>query len=106
MAGQQAVAAVAEHLLGGLPLVAVARAVGAVLAHMVLLADLLGQRIGVGHLGHAHVEGGVEHRDVGDARVGLAAELDDARLRVVVQRGERGDRRSWRARHRRRARNR
>ena len=84
-------AGLTQQLLGRLPLIAMAGAVGAVLADVQLLAHLGRQRVGVGRGRHAHVEGRVEHGDVRELGVGLAAVLDDAGLGIVVQRGERGD---------------
>ena len=63
---------------------------GAVLAHMVLVAHVLGQRVGVGNLGHGHVERGVEDGHVGQLRILLAAVFDCRGLAVIVQWGERG----------------
>ena len=90
MARKQAVAARTQDLLGHHPLIAVARAVGAVLAHVVLVANVLGQRVGVGNLGHGHVERGVEDRHVGQLRILLTAILNRCGLAVVVQRSKRG----------------
>ena len=90
MARKQTVAARTQDLLGHHPLIAVARAVGAVLAHVVLVAHVLGQRVGIGDLGHGHVERGVEDRHVGQLRILLTAILNRRDLAVVVQRGERG----------------
>ena len=90
MARKQAVAARAQDLLGHHPLVAVARTVCAVLAHVVLVAHVLGQRVGVGDLGHGHVERGVEDGHVGQLRILLAAIFDCRGLAVIVQRSERG----------------
>ena len=90
MARKQTVAARAQDLLGHHPLVAVARTVCAVLAHVVLVAHVLGQRVGIGDLGHGHVERGIEDGDVGQLRILLAAILDCCGLAVIVQRGERG----------------
>ena len=90
MARKQAVAARAQDLLGHHPLVAVARTVCAVLAHVVLVAHVLGQRVGVGDLGHGHVERGVEDGHVGQLRILLAAIFDCCGLAVIVQRSERG----------------
>ena len=89
MARKQAVAARTQDLLGHHPLIAVARAVGAVLAHVVLVANVLGQRVGVGNLGHGHVERGVEDRHVGQLRILLTAILNRCGLAVVVQRSKR-----------------
>ena len=89
MAREQAVAARAQDLLGHHPLIAVTRAVGTVLAHVVLVAHVLGQRVGVGDLGHGHVERGVEDGHVGQLRILLAAIFDCRGLAVIVQRGER-----------------
>ena len=63
---------------------------GTVLSHVVLVAHVLGQRVGVGDLGHGHVERGIEDGDVGQLRILLAAILDCCGLAVIVQRGERG----------------
>ena len=63
---------------------------GAVLAHVVLVAHVLGQRIGIGDLGHGHVERGIEDRHVGQLRILLTAILDCRGLAVIVQRSERG----------------
>ena len=90
MARKQAVAARAQDLLGHHPLVAVARTVCAVLAHVILVAHVLGQRVGVGDLGHGHVERGVEDGHVGQLRILLAAIFDCRGLAVIVQRSERG----------------
>ena len=89
VAGKQTVAARAQNLLGHHPLVTVARAVGAVLAHVVLVAHVLGQRIGVGDLGHGHVERRIENSHVGQLRIFLAAILNCCGLTVVVQRSKR-----------------
>ena len=62
---------------------------GAVLAHVVLVAHVLGQRIGVGDLGHGHVERRIENSHVGQLRILLAAILNCCGLAVVVQRGKR-----------------
>ena len=90
MARKQTVAARTQDLLGHHPLVAVARTVRAVLAHVVLVAHVLGQSVGVGDLGHGHVERGVEDGHVGQLRILLAAIFDCRGLAVIVQRGERG----------------
>ena len=91
MARKQTVAARTQDLLGHHPLIAVARAVGAVLAHVVLVAHVLGQRVGIGDLGHGHVERGVEDRHVGQLRILLTAILNRRGLAVIVQRSERGN---------------
>ena len=57
---------------------------------MVLVAHVLGQRVGVGNLGHGHVERGVEDDHVGQLRILLAAIFDCRGLAVIVQWGERG----------------
>ena len=57
---------------------------------MVLVAHVLGQRVGVGNLGHGHVERGVEDGHVGQLRILLAAVFDCRGLAVIVQWGERG----------------
>ena len=62
---------------------------GAVLAHMVLVAHVLRQGVGVGDLGHGHVERRIEDGHVGQPRILLAAILNRCGLAVVVQRGER-----------------
>ena len=62
---------------------------GSVLAHVILVAHVLGQGVGVGDLGHGHVERGVEDGHVGQLRVLLTAILNRRRLAVVVQRGKR-----------------
>ena len=90
MAREQAVAARAQNLLGHHPLVTVARTVGAVLAHVVFVTHVLGQRVGVGDLGHGHVERGVEDSHVGQLRILLTAILNRRGLAVVVQRSKRG----------------
>ena len=90
MARKQAMAARAQDFLGHHPLVTVARTVRAVLAHVVLVAHVLGQGVGVGDLGHGHVERGVEDGHVGQLRILLAAIFDCRRLAVIVQRSERG----------------
>ena len=71
--------------------VTVAGAVGAVLTDVQLVADVLGQGVGLGDLGHVEVEGGVVDRDVGQVGILLQAVLDNVGLGVVVQRGERSD---------------
>ena len=71
--------------------VTVAGAVSAILADMQLVADVLGQGVGAGDLGHVEVESGVVNRDVGQVGILLQAVLDNISLGVVVQRGERGD---------------
>ena len=76
------------NLLGD---VAVAGAVGAVLTDVQLVADVLGQGVGLGDLGHVEVESGVVDRDVGQIGILLQAVLDNVGLGVVVQRGERSD---------------
>ena len=58
---------------------------------MQLVADVLGQGVGAGDLGHVEVESGVVNRDVGQVGILLQAVLDNISLGVVVQRGERGD---------------
>ena len=62
---------------------------GAVLAHVILVAHVLGQGVGVGDLGHGHVERGIEDGHVGQLRILLTAVLNRCGLAVVVQRGER-----------------
>ena len=64
---------------------------GAVLTDVQLVADVLGQGVGLGDLGHIEVEGGVVDRDVGQVGILLEAVLDNVSLGVVVQRGERSD---------------
>ena len=63
---------------------------GTVLAHVVLVAHVLRQRVGVGDLGHGHVERGIEDGHVGQLRILLTAILDCCGLAIIVQRGERG----------------
>ena len=89
MAREQAVAARAQDLLGHHPLVTVARTVRTVLAHVVLVTHVLGQRVGVGDLRHGHVERGVEDSHVGQLRILLTAILNRRGLAVVVQRSKR-----------------
>ena len=62
---------------------------GAVLAHVVLVTHVLGQGVGVGDLGHGHVERRIEDGHVRQLRILLTAVLDCRGLTVVVQRGER-----------------
>ena len=76
------------NLLGN---VAVAGAVGAVLTDVQLVANILGQGVGLGDLGHIEVESSVVDRDVGQVGILLQAVLDNVGLGVVVQRGERSD---------------
>ena len=64
------------------------RAVGAVLAHVILVAHVFGQGVGVGDLGHGHMERGIEDGNVGQLWILLAAILNRCGLAVVVQRGE------------------
>ena len=71
--------------------VTVAGAVGAVLTDVQLVADILGQSVSLGDLGHVEVESGVVDRDVGQVGILLQAVLDNVGLGVVVQRGERSD---------------
>ena len=89
MARKQTVAAITQDLLGHHPLVTVARAVGAVLAHVILVAHVLGQGVGVGDLGHRHMERRIEDGHVGQLRILLTAILNRCGLTVVVQRGKR-----------------
>ena len=70
---------------------AVARAVGAVLAHVVLVHHVTRQGVAPGALGHVIVERGVRDDDVAELGEHVTADLDDVGLRVVVKRGERGD---------------
>ena len=90
MARKQTVAARTQDLLGHHPLVTVARTVRAIFAHVVRVAHVLGQGVGVGDLGHGHVERGVEDGHIGQLRILLAAIFDCRGLAVIVQRGERG----------------
>ena len=76
------------NLLGD---VAVAGAVGAVLTDVQIVADVLGQGVGLSDLGHVEVESGVVDRDVGQVGILLQAVLDNVGLGVVVQRRERSD---------------
>ena len=71
--------------------VTVAGAVGAVLTDVQLVADVLGQGVSLGDLGHVEVERGVVNRNVGQVGILLQAVLDNVGLGVVVQRGERSD---------------
>ena len=71
--------------------VAIAGAVGAVLTDVQLVADVLGQGVSLGDLGHVEVESGVVDRDVGQIGILLQAVLDNVGLGVVVQRRQRGD---------------
>ena len=71
--------------------VTVAGAVGAVLTDVQLVADVLGQGVSLGDLGHVEVESGVVNRNVGQVGILLQAVLDNVGLGVVVQRGERSD---------------
>ena len=80
----------AQDLLGHHPLVTVARTVRTVLAHVILVTHVLGQGVGVGNLGHGHVERGVEDGHVGQLRILLAAILNRRGLAVIVQRSKRG----------------
>ena len=71
--------------------VAVAGAVGAVLTNVQLVANILGQSVSLGDLGHVEVESGVIDRDVGQVGILLQAVLDNVGLGVIVQRGERSN---------------
>ena len=64
---------------------------GAVLTDVQLVANILGQGVGLGDLGHVEVESGVINRDVGQVGILLQAELDNVGLGVVVERRQRGD---------------
>ena len=64
---------------------------GAVLADVQAVDDLLGQGVVVGLCRHVVVERGVSHDHVADLGEHLAANLDDVGLGVVVKRRERGD---------------
>ena len=64
---------------------------GAVLTDVQLVADVLGQGVGLGDLGHIEVESSVVDRDVGQVGILLQAVLDNVGLGVIVQRGERSD---------------
>ena len=79
------------HLGDLLGNVAVAGAVGAILTDVQFVADVLGQSVSLGDLGHVEVEGGVIDRDVGQVGILLQAELDNVGLGIVVERRERGD---------------
>ncbi len=80
-----------EELVRGAPDVAVGSAVGAVLADVKLVHDVAGQGVAPGVLGHVVVERSVRDDDVAELGEHLAADLDDVGLRVVVERGQRGD---------------
>ena len=82
-------AALAQKLLGAHPLISMACSMRTVLAHVILIADLFGECIGRSHIGHAHMERGVEHRHVRHIGELLAAVLDNAGFGVVVQRCQR-----------------
>ena len=71
--------------------VTVAGAVGAVLTDVQLVADVLGQGVSLGDLGHVEVESGVVDRDVGQVGILLQAVLNNVGLGVVVQRRQRSD---------------
>ena len=71
--------------------VAIAGAVGAVLTDVQLVANILGQGVSLGDLGHVEVESGVVDRDVGQVGILLQAVLDNVGLGVVVQRRQRGN---------------
>ena len=58
---------------------------------MQLVANILGQSVSLGDLGHVEVESGVIDRDVGQVGILLQAVLDNVGLGVVVQRRQRGD---------------
>lgn len=77
------------HLGDLLGNVAVAGAVGAILTDVQFVADVLGQSVSLGDLGHVEVEGGVIDRDVGQVGILLQAELDNVGLGIVVERRER-----------------
>ena len=91
VAAHELVGLIAHELVDGAPDEAVARAVSAVLAHMVLVDHVARERVAPGVLGHVVVERGVGHDDVGELGEHVAADLDDVGLGIVVQRGERGD---------------
>ncbi len=91
VAGDELMGLVAHHLVHGAPDEAVAGAVGAVLAHVVLVDDVARDGVAPGLLGHVVVEGGVGHDDVAELGEHVAADLDDVGLGVVVQRRQRGD---------------
>ena len=57
------------HLSDLLGDITVAGAVGAVLTDVQLVADVLGQGVGLGDLGHIEVEGGVIDRNVGQVGI-------------------------------------
>lgn len=71
--------------------VTVAGAVGAVLTDVQLVANVLGQSVSLGDLGHVEVESGVIDRNVGQVGILLQAELNNVGLGVVVERRQRGD---------------
>ena len=75
----------------GAPDEAVARAVGAVLADVQAVDDLLGQSVVVGLGRHVVVERGVRDDDVAQLGEHVAADLDDVGLGVVVEGSQRGD---------------
>ena len=79
------------HLGDLLGNVTVAGAVGAVLTDVQLVANILGQGVSLGDLGHVEVESGVIDRDIGQVGILLQAELDNVGLGVVVERRQRGD---------------
>ena len=91
MAAHELVGGAAHELVNGAPDIAVARAVGAVLAHMVGIHHVARDGVAPGALGHVVVERRVRHDDVAQLGEHLAADLDDVRLGVVVQGRERRD---------------
>ena len=70
--------------------IAVGGAVEAVAADLVLLVILVGDGIGIGLLGHGHVEGGVEHGHLRGLGHDLLAGLDAHQVGGIVQ-GTQGD---------------
>ena len=91
MAAHELVGLVAHHLVHGAPDEAVARAVGAILADVILVNNVAREGVAPGVLGHVVVERGVRHDDVAELGEHVAADLDDVGLGVVVQRRKRGD---------------
>ena len=65
-------------------------AVGAVTADVVLVGNLLVQRVGAGRLRQLEEEGGIEHEDLRNVGQQCAHDFGALGLRAVVQRGEHG----------------
>ena len=87
----EAFGGLADHLRNDGADILVGGAVGAVTTDVILLGDVLVQRVGAGFGRQLEEEGGIEHEDLRHVRQQLTHDFGALGFRAVVQRGEHGE---------------